>query len=521
MKVVIIASEAVPFSKTGGLADVAGALPRALEQLGHDVALIVPAYRAAWRAGQGLRGTGITLRIPVGSRVVDGGVFESRLPRSEVPVYLIDQPTYFDRDDLYGPKGSDYADNAERYAFFARGAIEAIRQLGLVPEVVHCNDWQAGLVPVYLKEAYRRVPELAGAGTLLTIHNMAYHGAFPREAMPLTGLDWRLFHWEGLEFHGQLNFLKAGLVFADLLNTVSPTYAREIRTPEFGCGLDGLLRARSRDLRGIVNGIDPEVWDPGTDPLVEGGCHFDASDLSGKATAKAFLQRRAGLPERPEVPLFAQIGRLDPQKGWDMLVREEGEKGWERIGGVADELLRGDAQLVVLGTGQPQYHDLLGRLAIQHPGKIRAFLEFSDPLAHQIEAGADVFLMPSLYEPCGLNQLYSLAYGTVPLVRKTGGLADTVTDATPEALADGTATGFVFHEGIPPEAPPHLLRGARERALSEAIGRALRLWREDRAGWLGLMASGMRADWTWGHSAREYVRLYEDVRRRAESRIAG
>jgi starch synthase len=522
MRVVMVASEAVPFAKTGGLADVAGALPRALKTLGHDVALIMPCYRQVWAAGIPLRATGLVLRIPVGARVVEGYVHEARLPGSEVPVYFLDEPGYFDRSALYGSGGTDYGDNAERFIFFCRAVLEAVRLLDLRPDVLHCNDWQTGLIPVYLHELHGRAPSYAGVGTLLTIHNMGYKGEFPREAMSLTGLDWRLFNWQQLEFHGRLGFLKAGLVFSDLLNTVSPTYAREIQTAEFGCGLEGLLRARSGDLRGIVNGIDPAVWNPAIDRWLEEGSHFSAADpWAGKSASKAFLQRRAGLPERPEVLLFAQIGRLDPQKGWDILVRTDSQKGWDHVGGVADDLLRGDAQMVVLGTGQPKYHDLLGRLAVQHPGKFRVFLEFSDPLAHQIEAGADAFLMPSLYEPCGLNQLYSLAYGTVPIVRRTGGLADTVVDATPQALAEGTATGFSFHEGLPHDAPESILQEARERTLREAAGRALELWASDQPAWGRMMQTGMNADWSWTHSAQEYVRLYEDVHRRAASRAAG
>ena len=369
--------------------------------------------------------------------------------------------------------------------------LETIRLLGLRPDVLHCNDWQAGLIPVTLDELYRQRPGLGAVGTLFTIHNLAYQGSFWHHDMPLTGLDWRLFNWRQLEFHGQLNFMKAGLVFADMLSTVSPTYAQEIQTPAFGCGLDGLLRARRDDLRGIVNGVDLRVWDPAVEPMI--AQNYDATTVAeGKAACKAQLQRRAGLPERPDVPLFAQIGRLDPQKGWDLLAE------------VADDVLRGDVQMVVLGEGQPRYHELLDRLGDKHSGKLRAFLEFSNPLAHQIEAGADIFLMPSLYEPCGLNQLYSLVHGTVPVVRSTGGLADTVVDANPQTLADGTATGFAFHEPTP-------------QALKATIDRALALW-PDRAAWNQLVRNGMRDDWSWEHSARAYVDLYEEVVRRAASK---
>jgi starch synthase len=322
----------------------------------------------------------------------------------------------------------------------------------------------------------------------MTIHNLAYQGIFPAADLALTGLDRGLFNWQQLEFNGRLNYLKAGLVFADLLSTVSPTYAREIQTPAFGRGLDGLLRARRDDLWGILNGIDVEAWRPDHEPML--AAPFDATTVEvGKPLCKAQLQRRASLPERSDVPLFAQIGRLDPQKGWDLLAE------------VADDLLREDVQLVVLGEGHPRYHDLLGHLAADHPGKVRAFLKYSSLLAHQIEAGADLFLMPSLYEPCGLNQLYSLAHGTVPIVRATGGLADTVVDVTPETLSDGTATGFTFRE---PDAA----------AFGAAIRRALRLW-QDRPAWLGLVRAGMRGDWSWDRSARLYGDLYDAVRHRS------
>ena len=447
MNVALIASEAVPFAKTGGLADVAGSLPRALDQLGHRVSLFLPYYRQARKAGLPLASTNVALRIPIGPKWVEGSVYSTKLPDSDVQVYLIDQPEYFDRDELYQVNGVDYPDNCERFVFFDRGVLETIGQLGLRADVLHCNDWQTGLIPVYVQEIYGRRPEFDAVGVLLTIHNLAYQGVFWHWDVPLTGLEWRLFNWRQLEFHGRLNFMKAGLVFADLLSTVSPTYAREIQQPALGCGLDGLLRDRRHDLRGIVNGIDTALWSPANEPML--ASRYDVTTFeTGKAVCKAQLQRRASLPERADVPLFAQIGRLDPQKGWDLLAE------------VADDLLRGDVQMVVLGEGLPRYHELLDRLAEKHSGKLRAFLEFSSPLAHQIEAGADLFLMPSLYEPCGLNQLYSLAHGTVPVVRATGGLADTVVDVTPQTLANGTATGFVFHD---PTAPA-LARGDRPGA---------------------------------------------------------
>lgn len=488
MHVVFVASEAVPFAKTGGLADVIGSLPLALERRGHRVSVFLPCYGEVWwRSGQPIHATGCRFTVRMADRPVEASVQASRMPGGGAAVYLIDQPGYFDRDQLYvGPDGSDYPDNAERFAFFDRAVLEAIERLELAPDVIHCHDWQAGLVPVLLKEG--RHPGPGETGTLLTVHNMAYQGVFDASAMSLTELDPRLFNWRELEFHGRLGFLKAGLVFADKISTVSPTYAREIQTPEFGHGLDGLMRFRSGDLVGIVNGIDLDAWGPTREPTI--AARFDARSVqTGKALCKTDLQERSGLPRRPDVPLLAQIGRLDRQKGWDLLIE------------VADDLLRGDVQLVVLGQGHPRYHESLERLAGRHPDRLRVFLEFSGALAHQIEAGADLFLMPSLYEPCGLNQLYSLAHGTVPIVRATGGLADTVVDATPANLAAGTATGFTFHE---PTA----------EALRAAIDRALEL-RRDPESWWRLVQNGMRADWSWDNSARAYETLYEEVRRRA------
>jgi starch synthase len=487
MNVVFVASEAVPFAKTGGLADVAGALPRALEAQGHFPTLFIPCHRHARSAGPELADTGLTLKVPVGAKRVEASVQKSRLPQSDVTVYLIDQPRYFDRDGIYGAAGTDYEDNCERFVFFNRAVLEAIRVLRLRPDIVHCNDWQTGLIPVYLKTQYSRLPEFQSLGTLLTIHNLAYLGLFWHWDMALTGLDWHHFNWRQLEFHGKLCFMKAGLVFADKLSTVSPTYAREIRTPQFGSGLDGLLRARQADLRGIVNGIDTDVWSPRHEMMLAE--RYDAASVvQGKAKCKAWLQKRAGLTERFDIPLFAQIGRLDPQKGWDLLAA------------VADRLLERDVQLVVLGAGHPKYYTVLEDLARRYPGKFWAYPGFSDDLAHQIEAGADLFLMPSLFEPCGLNQLYSLAHGTVPLVRATGGLADTVVDVNRLTLDDGTANGFAFTDESP-------------QALWNTIERALAMW-PDRDTWLKLMRTGMNADWSWRRSAREYVRLYEEVRRK-------
>lgn len=487
MNIVFVASEGVPFAKTGGLADVAGALPRAVAELGHSASLFLPCYRKVWGSGRDLAATGITLRVPVGASTVLGHVFEARLPDSDVPVYLIDQPDYFDRDGLYGHLGQDFDDNCERFVFFQRAVLEAIVALGLTPDVIHGNDWQTGLIPLYLRSLYRDVPSLALTGSLFTVHNLAYQGLFWHWDVPLTGLDWGYFNHRALEFHGKLSFMKAGLVFADMLTTVSPTYAREIQTQQQGAGLDGLLRDRQHDLRGIVNGIDVRSWTPNLEAMLAERYDVETVD-KGKAACKAWLQKKAGLPVRPDVPLFAQIGRLDPQKGWDLLAE------------VADRLLERDVQLVVLGTGHPKYHNLLESLVQRHPGKVWAYLGFSDELAHQIEAGADVFLMPSLFEPCGLNQLYSLAHGTVPVVHATGGLVDTVVDLNPQTLAEGRATGFVFHE-------------PSGTALWRTLEKVLHTW-TDRATWSRLVRAGMSQDWSWAGSAQRYVDLYQEIQRR-------
>jgi starch synthase len=505
MKVLMAASEVVGFAKTGGLADVAGSLPRALAGLGHECAVFLPLYRCARAAAVTPRPTEHTFSVLVGPRQYAGRLWRSALPDSDVPVYLVEQPDLFDRDDpaqgrgIYQfttPEGQkrDYADNCSRFIFFCRAVLEALPLIGFWPDVLHANDWQTGLVPVLLREFYRKqggfsLRERYGrVRTLFTIHNIAYQGAFWHWDMMLTGLDWKLFNSRQLEFYGQLNFLKAGIVFADLLNTVSPTYAREIQTPYYGAGLQGVLMERSRDLFGIVNGVDYQVWDPANDPHIAARYTVDTI-AEGKPVCKAALQRAFGLREEPRAPLLGMVARLADQKGFDLLA------------GAGGAILETGAQLVVVGEGERKYHEMLKGLSDRHPGQVGVYFGFDEPRAHQVEAGADAFLMPSLYEPSGLNQLYSMKYGTPPVVRATGGLADTVTDYTPEALASGQATGFRFI----PYSPEGLL---------DAVRRALGLYRDRPDDWLRLAQNGMRQDWSWGRSAREYVKLYERLARR-------
>lgn len=488
MRILFISSEAVPFAKTGGLADVSNALPRALQSLGHDVALALPGYRdARQNAPEPIEDAGVALRVPVGDETVTGRLLRTTLPKAGVPVWLIDQPDYYDREALYGKPGEEYTDNAERFIFFARAVLAAAKQLGRAPDVYHCNDWQTALVPIYLQCALGDDPFYSGARSLLTVHNLAYQGTFPAKTFARTGLDPSHFNWRELEFHGKLNLLKGGLVFADVLSTVSRRYAREIQTEELGCGLAGVLSGRADDLVGIVNGIDYSVWDPRADPLIP--ATYSPEDLTGKAVCKRALQRECGLPES-DAPLVAVISRLDKQKGLDILAE------------AFDDLMGLGIQFVLLGTGNAQYEKQFQAFAENYPDQFSAQITFDNALAHRIEAGSDLYLMPSRYEPCGLNQLYSLRYGAVPVVRKTGGLADTITNSTPTALAKETASGFSFQSYKP-------------RALLAAMKRAVRLFAAKRA-WRRLMLTGMRQDWSWGRSAREYVDLYQRAGVRAE-----
>lgn len=499
IKLLLAASEVVGFSKTGGLADVAAALPRALAQRGQRCAVVTPLYRSA-RAGKAtLTATEHSFTVPIGDQRVSGKVWLGQLPNADVPVYLIEQPDYFERDDpsqgrglydfsLPGGQKRDYPDNCERFIFFCRAVLETMRLLNFWPDVLHLNDWQTGLVPVYLQEVYRRHSDPASRTryenirTLFTIHNIAYQGLFWHWDMVLTGLDWRLFNYRQLEFYGHLNFLKAGIVFADTITTVSPRYAQEIQTPYFGCGLEGVLAEHRERIVGIVNGVDYRVWNPATDPLI--AANYDSETVAkGKPVCKAALQRRFSLTEEPRTPLLGVVSRLVDQKGLNL------------VGKAADTLLQSGAQLVVLGEGDPVYHRMLLDLHDRYPARVGLILGFDESLAHQIEAGADVFLMPSLFEPSGLNQLYSLKYGTVPVVRATGGLADTIVDCTPENLEAGRATGFVFG---PPLA----------EAFLAAVQRALECYRNQPETWLRLMRAAMQQNWSWDRSAAEYELLY-------------
>ncbi len=497
-------SEVAGFVKTGGLADVSAALPRALAARGHDCVVVMPLYRTIRQGNRPTRPTKHILNIPIRNHLINGSVWESSLPNSKVPVYLISQADYFERDNpaegrtIYqytdeNGKKLDYPDNCARFTFFNRATLELIRMLDFWPDVLHLNDWHTGLVPVYLKEIYAnhqtRVfrPRYRRIKTLFTIHNIAYQGLFGHWDYPITGLPWSLFNYRELEFYGRFNFLKAGLAFSDWVTAVSPTYAKEIQTPAFGSGLNGVLFERRNRLSGIVNGVDYSIWSPERDPFI--AFKYDENCVTeGKPICKKTLQQTMELPVEANTPVLGMVSRLVAQKGLDLL--EE----------CAEDLLQNNLQLVVLGDGEQSYRDMLTAFKKRYPSKVGIHLGYNEELAHQIEAGADMYLMPSMFEPCGLNQLYSLKYGTVPIVRKTGGLADTVTDTTPETLSAGTATGFVF------ELPTPL-------ALMGAIQRALICYQTQPAKWLSIIRNGMKQNWSWNKSAGEYEKLYEKLLR--------
>ncbi|MBI1194687.1 MAG: glycogen synthase GlgA [Gammaproteobacteria bacterium] len=483
-RIIFASSEAYPLIKTGGLADVSASLPAALRSIGKDVRLIIPAYRSVIDSDSGPWVNRAQIALPGCTRKAE--ILEGRLPGTDVATYLLYAPEFFDRNG--GPysdaSGQEWPDNAERFGAFCH-AIAAIAN-GTVPEidwrpdVVHCNDWQTGLVPALLSGHADR------PATIFTVHNLAYQGLFPHETYKRLGLPDRLWSLDGLEFHHQMSFIKGGLVYSDALTTVSPTYAREITTEAFGCGLDGLLRSKRDRLVGILNGADYCHWDPAQDTHLTRA--YGPDTLDDKAANKQALQRYFDLPEDPNIPIAGMVARIAHQKGLDLIL------------GALDEILSRPLQLVVLGNGDKTLEAELLSARERHPDRIGVHIGYQEALSHQIEGGADMFLMPSRYEPCGLNQIYSLRYGTPPIVHHTGGLADTVVDSTAETLADGTATGFVFHEPT-------------TEALAAAIGRAIDLYRDSDA-WRQIVLRGMAQDFGWKNSALAYNELYEKARAR-------
>jgi starch synthase len=473
IRVAMISPEIAPFARTGGLGEVVGALARTLHELGVELALVLPAYRSALAAGSLEEGE-IGLEVSLGGERQSASALRARLDGA-IPVYLIRADRYFDRDQLYGTAEGDYPDNAERFVFFCRAALELLQRDP--PQLLHCHDWQSALACAFLKAEPERYPALAGAKTVLTVHNLGYQGLFDAAAWPLLELDRSFFSMRFFEFYGRINFLKAGLVFADHITTVSPTYAAEIQTPEHGCGLDGVLRERSASLTGILNGIDERAWNPATDPHLP--ANYDARRLAGKKTCKAALQNELGLEPDPAVALFGLVARLVAQKGFDLLDE------------AFDELLEKPLQLVLLGAGDRRYETRFRERVARYPGRAAFRVGFDDPLAHRIEAGADLFLMPSRYEPCGLNQMFSMKYGTIPLAHATGGLKDTVEECDAAARR---GNGFLFAPYTP-------------EAFLSCVERALGVFRR-RRDWTALMRRAMAADHSWKRRARAYEDLY-------------
>jgi starch synthase len=461
----MVSSEAQPYAKTGGLADVVGALPSALKEAGDEVAVVVPRYgsidlKRARRVYDGIA-------IYLGPTRHDVAIYQAL---ADFPYYLVDCPPLFDRKGLYGEAGMDYPDNHIRFAVFARAALAVARVL-FRTEIFHCHDWQSGLVPALLRSSFATDPTFLGAKTLFTIHNLGYQGLFPKTAMAEAALDADLFRPDGLEFFGQISYIKGGIAFADALSTVSPTYAREIQTPEYGFGLDGALRARTGVLTGILNGVDYQQWSPEIDTFIP--AHYSAEDLAGKRVCKQHLLEEFGLPQAAmDRPLIGIVSRFTRQKGTDLLAE------------IAGQIVADDLYMVALGSGEPEYEAFFRQMAAAHPGRIALRIGFDNGLAHRIEAGSDMFVMPSRYEPCGLNQIYSLKYGTVPVVRATGGLDDTIEDGTGFKFWDYSGQAFL---------------GA-VRAAAAAFSNP-ETWQET-------MRRGMRKDFSWKASATLYSALY-------------
>ena len=475
-KILFASSETHPLIKTGGLADVAGSLPIALAELGQDIRIIMPNYQAIKNCEPGRYLC--TLRV----NNCDVNLLETRLPDSNVMIWLVDYPPFFNvpGNPYTDESGIPWPNIGDRYALFCRIVVEVAMNrayLDWKPDVVHCNDWQTGLVPALLSLEQHR------PASIFTIHNMAYQGVFPSSTYTLLNLPGQLWHPDGLEYHGMLSFIKGGIRYADRITTVSPTYAQEIQTPEFGYGLEGLLAYRRDDLSGIINGIDMSVWNPETDQHIRQT--FGVNSLPAKQQNKTALQQQLGLPVNADQPLFALIGRLVEQKGIDLVLS------------CLQEMTTLPVQFALLGSGDKSVELKLQDFARLYPNKIAVTIGYNEPLAHLIEAGADIFLMPSRFEPCGLNQMYSQRYGTIPIVRRTGGLADTVVDTLPESLGNGTASGIVFGDAVP-------------AALLEAIKRSLILY-ADKGTWKNMQGNAMRKDFSWLNSANQYLRLYRGV----------
>jgi starch synthase len=476
MKILIASSEAVPYVKTGGLAYVAGALCKEYRRMNKEAHIIMPLYKKIKESKLLLKNARVKIKVPVGDRFIEGRIFND-----QSSTYFIECEEFFGREELYGTPDGDYADNASRFIFFSKGILEACKALKFQPDVIHCNDWQTGLVPLYLRTKYGADKFFRNTATLFTIHNLGYQGLFPSSEMPLTGLGWELFKPEGIEFYGKVNFLKAGIISADILNTVSNTYSKEILSREFGFGLEGLLRNRVRDLYGVINGIDNKEWDPSRDEFIPAKYSYD--NISGKALCKKELMRSLFRPlgnlDAERIPLIGMVGRLSAQKGLDLVLKS------------VDELVSFGVKLVILGKGDESYHKNFSGIAKKYKGKVSVNIGFEESLAHRIYAGSDFFLMPSRYEPCGLGQLIALRYGCIPIARRTGGPVDTIRDYKP---LTSKGTGFLFSDYTP-------------SAMQDAVKRALCVY-TDKDKLQKMIVAGMKMDFSWKKSAKQYLKLY-------------
>ena len=475
MEILFVSSEVVPFAKAGGLADVSHHLPKALAKLGHTVSVVTPKYSGS-DDFKVVTDTGAKITVPMTWRNEEASIYASDIS-GLVTVYLIGKDAYYDRQGLYGNAYGDYEDNAERFIFFSRSILELCKRLEMKPDVIHCNDWQTGLVPAYLKTLYRDYDPLSSTATVFTIHNLGSQGIFWVYDLSLTGLGWEYFTPETLEFYGNLNLMKGGLVFADLISTVSPTYAEEILSPEYGFGLHGLLTKRKNDLRAILNGVDYDTWDPRNDTFI--ATQYDVEHLDRKLICKRDLQDKCNLDKNVDGPLVAIVSRLLDRKGLDL------------VSASFEQMLDLGSQFVIMGKGEDRYHSFFKEMASARPDRVWLSMVYDYPTAHRIESAADMILVPSRYEPCGLDQLYSLRYGTIPLVRATGGLEDTVVDYDPQA---NTGTGFKFYDYTPDS-----LMGTFKRAV-EVYAK--------KAEWLGLMKRAMKCEFSWESAAIKYIDLY-------------
>ncbi|KAF0216082.1 MAG: starch [Geobacteraceae bacterium] len=475
MKILVVASEVAPFAKTGGLADVTGSLPKEIKQRGHDVRIIIPFYKTVAKGGFPIRKGRKSVEVALGGTTHKGLLRQTSL--ADIPVYLLENKEYFHRDFLYGTPAGEYPDNARRFAFFCRGVLDILKKMDFRPDVIHCHDWQTALIPILLKYEFNKDPFFEKTAVLFTIHNLAYQGLFPRKSLAEMGLAPSYFTMERLEYYGQVNLMKGGILTADLINTVSTTYCKEMQTPEHGCGLDGVLQTRSDDLSGILNGLDYTEWDPATDRHILK--NYKSSALAGKAVNKKGLQKLLGLEQKRDIPLLGMVSRLTEQKGVDLLVELLPQFEAEKL------------QLVVLGTGDARYIKLLQDFQRHGAKNVSLNIGFRPELSPMVYAGSDMFLMPSRYEPCGLGQLMALRYGAVPVVRKTGGLTDTISDFRDDVKEPN---GFTFDE-------------YSAEAFWDAIMRAVHVF-GDRAAWVKIVRRGMNCDFSWQRSAEKYEELY-------------